>query len=98
MANITRDEVARVGILARLDLTPEEVDQFTHQLDDILGHFKQLQAVGTEGVSPTSHAIALSNVLREDVVRPSMERGDLLAAAPDARNGCFVVPRIVDTD
>lgn len=98
MANITRDEVARVGILARLELTPEEIERFTGQLDSILGHFAQLQAVDTQDVPATSHAIALSNVLREDVVRPSMPREDLLANAPEARDGCFVVPRIVDTD
>lgn len=98
MANITREEVARVGVLARLDLAPEEIDYFTPQLDSLLGHFRKLQTVDTEGVPPTSHAIELSNVLREDEVRPSLPREDLLAAAPEARDGVFVVPRIVDTD
>ena len=64
MANITPEEVARVGLLARLRLTDEEIREYTPQIDAILGYFQQLQKLDTSEVPATSHAIAMTNVLR----------------------------------
>ena len=95
MSNITPEEIRRLALLARLQLTEAEVAEFTPQIDQILSHFLQLQTLDTEGVPPTSHAIAMTNVWREDVSRPSLPTAEVVANAPDANDGLFLVPRIV---
>src|SRR5690349_4720489 len=95
MANITPAEIRHIALLARLQLTEEEVERFTPQIGQILGHFEQLQALDTSDVPPTSHAIRMTNVWREDVARPSLPVEDVVANAPDADGGLFIVPRIV---
>lgn len=92
---ITRDTVRHVAKLARLALTPEEEALFTEQLGHILGHVEQLQAVDTQGVEPSSTALPLTNVLREDVERPSLTREEALANAPQPEAGMFRVPQIL---
>ena len=64
------------------------------ELNGILGHIDQIQALDLEGVSPTSHVIALRNVLREDVPRPSLSLEDALHEAPEVIDGAFAVPKI----
>ena len=98
MAKLTMQEVEHVALLARLELTPAEKNKLTEELNVILEHFEQLQQVDTSGVEPTSHAIPMQNVFREDEVRPSLPRDVILAEAPDARHEFFVVPRIVEVD
>ena len=95
MANITPEEIKHVALLARLQLTEEEVAEYTPQIDRILGHFQRLQALDTSDVPPTSHAIRMTNVWREDVSRPSLPNEEVVANAPDAKGGLFIVPRIV---
>ncbi len=92
---LTRTDVAHVARLARLDLTEEEIGTFTGQLAAVLDHAADVAALDTAGVSPTSHALALSNVLRADVPRPSLDRHEVLAMAPEAEDGRFRVPRIL---
>ena len=94
-ADLTRDDVIKVAALARLRLTDAEVDLFRDQLAAVLGHAGDLASLGTDKVAPTAHPFALTNVLREDVIRPSVDRDIVLAAAPDAQDGRFGVPRIV---
>jgi aspartyl-tRNA(Asn)/glutamyl-tRNA(Gln) amidotransferase subunit C len=89
---ITRDDVAHVADLARLSLTDEELDLFTVQLAAVLDHAEDVEALDTEGVPPTSHPLPLVNVLREDLVRPSLDRGEVLAAAPAVEDHRFRVP------
>ena len=96
MPALTPEQVDHVALLARLELTPEETRRLTRDLNTILHHFERLQELETEGVPPTSHPIPMQNVFREDEVRPSLPRDVILAEAPDARDGFFVVPRIVD--
>lgn len=90
-------DVARVAALARLELTPEETTLFTRQLSDILTYVEALQQIDTTGVPPTSHAGASDPVWRDDVVRPSLDRDTVLAAAPGAspRAGLFKVPKVL---
>jgi aspartyl-tRNA(Asn)/glutamyl-tRNA(Gln) amidotransferase subunit C len=95
MANITPEEVSRVGLLARLRLTEAEIQEYTPQIDAILGYFQQLQTLDTSDVPPTSHAIAMTNVLRADSPRPSLPVDEVVANAPDTQDGLFIVPRIV---
>ena len=92
---ITRDDVEHVARLARLALTPDEVDALTQELGVILDHAAQVDALDTEGVPPTAHPLPLVNVLRPDEVRPGVDRDEVLAEAPAAEDGRFRVPRIL---
>ncbi|MCS6861399.1 MAG: Asp-tRNA(Asn)/Glu-tRNA(Gln) amidotransferase subunit GatC [Abditibacteriales bacterium] len=93
---LSREQVEHVALLARLELSEEEKERYMHELNQILEHFEALQRLDTENVPPTSHAIPMTNVLREDVVRPSLPREAVLQNAPDAAEGCFRVPRVVE--
>ena len=95
MARISRDDVAHVARLARLDLTDDELEQFTGQLGAVLDHAADVAALDTEGVPPTAHPVPLANVLRDDVVTPGVDRDEVLAQAPATENGRFRVPRIL---
>ena len=92
---ITRADVAHVAALARLELTDEELDLFTGQLAAVLDHAADVEALDTEGVPPTAHPLELENVLREDVVRPSLSRDEVLAEAPSSEEGRFRVPPVL---
>jgi aspartyl-tRNA(Asn)/glutamyl-tRNA(Gln) amidotransferase subunit C len=93
---ITLAEVEHVARLARLALDPGEKDRMRSQLDAILGYVEQLRRVDTTGVEPTAHVLPLVNVMREDEVRPSYPVEAMLANAPDADEGQFRVPRILE--
>lgn len=92
---ISRQEVEHVAMLARLELTEEELNKNTEQLNSILEYAAMLEKLNTDNIKPTAHAVPLHNVLREDVVKPSMARDKVLANAPEAEDGFFKVPRIV---
>jgi aspartyl-tRNA(Asn)/glutamyl-tRNA(Gln) amidotransferase subunit C len=93
--SITRDEVAHLARLARLDLSEEELARMPGQLDAILGAVAEVSEVAGPDVPPTSHAIGLVNVLREDVVRPCLTSAAALSGAPAAEDDRFRVPRIL---
>ncbi|KKW62102.1 glutamyl-tRNA amidotransferase [Mycolicibacterium elephantis] len=95
MSKISRDEVAHLARLARLALTDDELDSFAGQLDAIIGHVSQIQAVDVTGVAPTDNPLKDINVFRPDKVQPSLSQGEALAAAPKAVDGRFGVPRIL---
>ena len=92
---ITRDDVAHVARLARLNVSDEELDMFTGQLAAVLEHAEDVASLDTEGVPPTAHPYPLENVLRPDEPRPSLDRDEVLAQAPAAEDGRFRVPRIL---
>jgi aspartyl-tRNA(Asn)/glutamyl-tRNA(Gln) amidotransferase subunit C len=94
-ARLTREQVAEVATLARLTVTDEELDTYTSQLASILEHADDMEALDIEGVEPTAHPFELVNVLRPDVVRPGVDRDEVLAAAPAAEDGRFRVPAIL---
>ena len=93
---LSRDEIRKVALLARLELSDAELDEQAKHFNDLLLQFDILQSVDVRGIEPTSHSIPLVNVLREDVARPSLSREQALANAPESRDGCIVVPRIVE--
>ena len=93
---LTRDEVQRVAVLARLRLTPKEETQLTEQLDHILAYMETLAALDTSDIKPFSHAIEAVNVLREDQVTNRPNADALLANAPDRDNSFFKVPKIIE--
>lgn len=96
MAKITIEEVEHVANLARLVFNEEEKKKLTEQLGRILDYIEQLNELDTEDVEPTSHVIPIKNVVRPDVVRPSLTRDDALANAPSDVDGLFEVPKIVE--
>ncbi|MEX1231788.1 MAG: Asp-tRNA(Asn)/Glu-tRNA(Gln) amidotransferase subunit GatC [Planctomycetaceae bacterium] len=96
--HITRHEVLKVAHLARLKLTPEEVEQFTAQLSDVLSYVTRLDELDTEDVEPMAHAVELTNVFREDEIRPSIPIGDALANSPKTDGRFFLVPQILDAE
>jgi aspartyl-tRNA(Asn)/glutamyl-tRNA(Gln) amidotransferase subunit C len=98
MAAITRDEVAHLARLARLAVTEQELDTFAGQLDVILQSVARVGEVAAADIPPTSHSVPLTNVLRDDVVRPGLTRDAALAGAPDAEDGRFRVPRILEEE
>ncbi len=93
---IATEEVLYVAHLARLEFSAEEAEKFTSQMNDILLYMDKLNEVDTAGVAPLSNGTDLTNAFREDVVRESLPHDLATANAPEAREGCFVVPRIVE--
>ena len=91
-------DIAHVARLARLDLGPDELEIYREQLGVILEHAARVQSLDTDGVEPTAHPLEMTNTFREDDVRPSLDRDEVLAAAPEARDGYFVVPPAMDQD
>lgn len=96
MAAISRDEVAHLARLARLTVTEQELDTFAGQLDVILQAVARVGEVTAGDIPPTSHAVPLTNVLRDDEPVPGLAATDALAEAPDPAEGRFRVPRILD--
>ncbi|MCK4176353.1 Asp-tRNA(Asn)/Glu-tRNA(Gln) amidotransferase subunit GatC [Aciditerrimonas ferrireducens] len=92
---ITREATAHVARLARIALSPEELDRYAQQLAAVLEHAAQVAAAPTAGVPPTAHPFALVNVLRDDEPRPSLDPAVVLAEAPAAEDGRFKVPPIL---
>ena len=91
---LTRDDVVHVARLARLDLSDEEVELFTGQLRTVLEHAADVAALDLSHLLPSSHPIALENVLRPDEPRPCLDRDEALAGAPAVEDHRFRVPRI----
>ena len=93
-SGLSRDDVVHVARLARLALTDEEVELFTAQLRTVLDHAADVAALDLSHLPPSSHPIALLNVLRPDEPRPSLDREEVLAQAPAVEDHRFRVPRI----
>jgi aspartyl-tRNA(Asn)/glutamyl-tRNA(Gln) amidotransferase subunit C len=89
---IDRDQVLHVARLARLELTEEEIERMSSELSGILEHVDRITALDLDDVEPTSHVVALENVLRPDEPEPSLPRDVALANAPDPADGAFRVP------
>jgi aspartyl-tRNA(Asn)/glutamyl-tRNA(Gln) amidotransferase subunit C len=93
--SLTRADVEKVGLLARLKLTEQELDTLTVQLSQIVEFVEQLAELDTDGVEPMAHAVELSNVLVEDVVADSLPRDQALANAPKHDGECYRVPAVL---
>lgn len=98
--SFNEEQVRKLAELAHLTLTDEERASFTGQLDEILGYAERIQALDTEGVAPTSHALLEAglegaNAFREDEPKPSLDRDRVLEGAPDAAAGLFKVPKVL---
>ena len=95
MASLSREEVAHVAKLARLELSDEQIDTFTPQLAAILEHAADVEALDLADVPPTSHPYPLKNVWQPDVARDAGVRDAVLAAAPATQDGMFLVPSVL---
>lgn len=93
---ITRADVEHVARLARLALSDDEIERLTTELAVTLEHVNDIAALDLDGIEPTAHPLPLSNVVRPDVVTPTLDRAEVLAQAPAAQDGRFRVPRILD--
>ncbi|WP_433326961.1 Asp-tRNA(Asn)/Glu-tRNA(Gln) amidotransferase subunit GatC [Spirillospora sp. CA-294931] len=98
MSAITRDEVAHLARLSRLALGEDELGHLAAQLDQIISAVARVQEVTAKDIPPTSHALPLTNVYRDDEVRPSLTPEQALSGAPAAEDQRFRVPRILDEE
>ena len=95
---ISRDEVAHLADLARIELTDSELDHLAPQLSVILESIASIQGVAGDDVPPTSHPLPLTNVFRDDVVRPGLTAEEALSGAPEVEQQRFKVPRILGAE
>lgn len=95
MPDISREEVAHLADLARIDLSDAELDHLAPQLAVILDSVASIREVAAEDIPPTSHPLPLTNVYREDVVRPGLTAEEALSGAPEVEQQRFAVPRIL---
>lgn len=93
---ITDDLLDYIGILARLDITPEERDQDKTEISKIIDYMDTLNELDTTDIEAMSHAFPVKNVFREDDVKPSVDREIITLNAPNKKDGCFKVPKTVE--
>lgn len=93
---LNRKDVEHVALLSRLELSEKELDTYTEQLDAILEYIDVLSQVDTSAVEPMAHVLDIRNVMRPDVVQPSLPQEAALLNAPEPENGFFKVPKIVE--
>ncbi len=93
---LSNEDVAKVALLARLRVSPDELELFTGQLNSIVDYVAQLQQLDTEGVEPLAHGIEVRNVFRDDVRGEALPREQALANAPKKNATSFLVPAVLD--
>ena len=96
MTKISLEQVDHVARLARRELSAADKERMRRELDGILSYIDKLRALDTRDVEPTSHAVPVTNVMRDDVERPSLPQEDMLANAPDRHRDMFRVPKIIE--
>ncbi len=94
--SLNLQDVARIALLSRLELSPAERETTCDQLNGILGFIEQLQAVDTTGIEPMAHAVDVVQRLRPDLVTETDRRADFQALAPETEAGLYLVPRVVE--
>jgi aspartyl-tRNA(Asn)/glutamyl-tRNA(Gln) amidotransferase subunit C len=93
---ISKEEIEHIAVLARLSLPEEEKELFGSQLSNILDYMEKLNELDTKGIEPTSHVLSLSNVMRDDIPRPSIPKEEALTNAPDHTEKFYRVPKIIE--
>ena len=94
--SISKEDVKYVAALARIDLPENKLEGFTKTLGDIVHYVEQLQKLDVSDVKPTSHAVPVGNVFREDVIKPSLTNREALSIAVEAKDGSFKVPLVIE--
>ncbi len=92
---ISKDDILKIASLARLDLSPDEVERFHQDLVQIVSYVEQIQKINTDNIAPREPLAKIQNVLREDIVKPSLPRDKALANAPDSDGEFIRVPRVL---
>lgn len=93
--SLSRNDVAKVGLLARLALSDADLDTMTRELSSIVGFVGQLEKIDTADVAPLAHPLDTQNVFREDVAKPSLTTAEALQSAPRHDGECFLVPAVL---
>lgn len=93
--SLSREQVEKVSLLARLQLTEAELELMTAQLGQIVEYVDQLAELNTDNVAPLSHPLEIQNAFREDELQPSFDRAAMLANAPHADGECYLVPAVL---
>ncbi|CQR75128.1 Aspartyl/glutamyl-tRNA(Asn/Gln) amidotransferase subunit C [Sporomusa ovata DSM 2662] len=93
---INRQDVENVALLSRLEMTAEELEAYSGQLNAILEYVDVLNKLDTTGIEPTAHVLQLKNVMRPDEVKPSLPQELALSNAPEAEDGYFKVPKVME--
>ena len=93
---ISREQVLHVASLARLSFNEDEVDRLAAQLSSVLEYVEKLAELDLDGVEPMAHVHATLTPMRDDSLRPSLSREELLANAPETEHGCFRVPQVIE--
>ena len=93
---ISENDVKYIASLARIHLETEEIQKLTRNLEDILRYINKLEEQDVTDVKPTSHALPLENVYREDAVKPSLEHTEVMKLAVERHQGCFKVPKVIE--
>ena len=93
---IEESDIIKVAKLARLDLSPEEKDEFSRQLNGIIEYVEKINELDTSKVDAADHIVELNNVFRKDIVKNSIDRAELEKIAPDFQDGYIVVPKIIE--
>jgi aspartyl-tRNA(Asn)/glutamyl-tRNA(Gln) amidotransferase subunit C len=96
MSRISKDQVEHVAHLARLEFKAEEIELFTKQLDDIISLAESLNELNTENVEPTTHVLAIQNVMRDDIAEKGLPQQEVLKNAPDHKDGQIRVPSVLE--
>lgn len=92
----TDKDILRIAELSRLTVANAEMQKFTEQFNNILGYMDQIGQLDTQDVTPTAHVLPIQNVLREDILKPSISNELALQNAPHKENGCYVVPKVME--
>ncbi len=94
--SLTPEEVTHIARLARVGLSQDDVSRFQDQLSQILDYFQRLQEADTENIPPTAHTLAMHNIMRDDEPRPSFDKEDILANAPQREGDHFRVRAVLE--
>jgi aspartyl-tRNA(Asn)/glutamyl-tRNA(Gln) amidotransferase subunit C len=94
--SLSPEDVSRIALLSRIELSAAELETTRDQLNGILGFIEQLQAVDTTGIEPMAHAVDVVQRLRPDVVTETDRRAEFQAVAPETEAGLYLVPRVVE--
>ena len=92
---ISAEEIKKIALLSRLEVKDDQIETVGKQLNDILSYMDLLGQVDVTGVKPTAHAVAMSNVMRDDVPQPSLANENALQYAPEQADGYFKVPKVI---
>jgi len=93
---VTEKDLESVAVLSRLAVPQEEKEEYLQKLNNFLEYVDNLSTLNTDAVQPTAHVLPLNNVFREDIVKPSLDRGLALSNAPLKEDGYFKVPKILE--